>query len=285
MSMRFYVASAVIDLLVLCAALWMCSKTSSTAPAKQEKAHGGLTRQTRARREAVCRLRFLLLFVFILLGVGCSGTRAESRKQEEDIWQFCQSHAKSSSHYFPNGVFDKNPESDQTSNCLESQLLIAAKEQPLSPPPSGVEVYRLLWLQNRDAIVVRIEQRSSYFVVAKILKGRGWLPAELVVTQAHDLTPSQRSQFKALVLDAKFWELPSPAPPEESLSREVSVVIHGARLILEGVGPQGYHAVDIYSPSPSGPYASYRKLCLYMRSLSSTEPGTETPIGDGGIGY
>jgi hypothetical protein len=133
--------------------------------------------------------------------------------------------------------------------------------------PKGLgESYRFLWLRSFDnPVAVRISDAGSQCVlVAKQLDGwGGYAPGRLSKRVARTLSLEDCASFKRLIAALGFWQ-PQPADP-----RDVDTVqVDGARWVLEGQRNADYHLWDVWSPSESGPRASFRRLCLEMIRLS-----------------
>jgi hypothetical protein len=147
---------------------------------------------------------------------------------------------------------------------------LRAMREPVFCPEGGSERYRFLWLRTfHRPIAVRVEQRGDEFrVVAKELDGAGgYEPGKMVRDTSFSLPRSQWAEFRRLLADAKFWQVPTHWAPEEGV-----VGLDGAQWILEGVAGDDYHVVDRWTPDQDLRDAAFRRAAIFLLSISTVRP-------------
>lgn len=166
--------------------------------------------------------------------------------------------------YFPPGVLSSNAWGSHYLSEWYSKPLRAMGEAPMFyAEDQWAESYRFLWLPSfHPAIAVRVWKCGSERLIAfKELSGRaGYEPGKLKHSYSRRLTTGEWREFKRLLEDSCFWNLPTE---EEILGDD------GARWIFEGVKEGRYHIVDRWSPTNG----SYHELCLYMMKLYGLKSG------------
>ena len=123
---------------------------------------------------------------------------------------------------------------------------------------------RLTWLRSfHNPVVVRVECGASCILISVRLSGvGGYEPGEIAESHRVRLSRSQKDDLLRLASDVLNYE----SPPDD----EKSIVVDGARWIVEIVGADGYaasstHGSDLRETSPLA------DLCDYLVSISKIE--------------
>ena len=156
------------------------------------------------------------------------------------------------------------PPLDDDRRARYSKYLAAMGESNL--PTGGGESYRFLWLRSfHPPIAVRISAVGSQcVVVAKQLDGAGGNAAGRLARRIVRTLPAEAcAPFRGLLGALDFWR----SQPSDASDRN-AINFDGAQWVLEGRRGDGYHVWDVWSPSESGPHASFRSLCVEMIRLS-----------------
>jgi hypothetical protein len=147
---------------------------------------------------------------------------------------------------------------------------LRAMKEPVLCPDSMRERYRFLWLRTfHRPIAVRVEQRPDDIrLVAKELDGAGgYGPGTIVRDTSFSLPRAQWEEFRHLLSEAQFWQLPAHWPPEEGV-----VGVDGSQWILEGVAGEHYHVVDRWTPEHDPRDVAFRRAVLFLLSASTIKP-------------
>lgn len=156
--------------------------------------------------------------------------------------------------YFPHAVFAVNPRSDQFTIDLYSRFLKALGEPSLwelSHADHTAEVYRFLWLRNRQypvsvRIVVHAKGRGH---------GRARLFAKVVIERRLNrrrcnLMDGSERKLLERIDDVGFWTQPLHGP-------EKAGEPDGSNWIIEGIKGGEYHVIDRWNPKPTDGDAAY----------------------------
>lgn len=163
-------------------------------------------------------------------------------------------------NYFPPNVFSNNQWQDDFTVKWYSKHLAAMNEPSLLNKSNAIERYRFLWLRSfHHPVAVRLERLNDQkLLILKQLSGRGgYEPGNLVVNRTRVLTEREWSEFKRLLEQCCYWQMPAQRFDEASGE-------DGAQWIFEGARDGRYHIVDRWSPRDT----DYRKFCLYFLKIS-----------------
>jgi len=132
-------------------------------------------------------------------------------------------------------------------------------------------VYRLTWIPSfHPSVTVRIAAGANgYVLTAKILNGAGgYQPGSVARDTTITLADADVQIVSQLFAQARFWELPTIPPSDGRIG------LDGARWVLEGLSAERYHVVDRWSPQPTGPDGSFRRLAEWILARSGLVPSS-----------
>lgn len=157
------------------------------------------------------------------------------------------------SDYFPPALFQQKVDCglswgtrphyvlDEFEDAWYSKHLRAAGERPLSFAPGSPEVLRFTWLRSfHSPVIVRVEwaPAGAATLTATMLSGAGgYEPGEVSNTVSRTLTQDEVERLLAL-RQAALREPPA----------DCTMMLDGARWVVEAAGPRGYHYVNRQSP-------------------------------------
>ncbi|MBW1296371.1 hypothetical protein [Aquimarina litoralis] len=139
-----------------------------------------------------------------------------------------------------------------------SEYLYAMKEPLLFNRKTEKQIYRFTWLRTFDKpMTFRIEKwRSRYILYWKVLSGKGGYDSgELERTMLKILSEKEWIDFIDLINKADFWNM--------KLGRSFTGT-DGSEWIMEGVDPNNYRVVTVWSPTEGYFY----EACNYLISLT-----------------
>jgi hypothetical protein len=191
-----------------------------------------------------------------------------------------QSEKDTIEHFFPSGYFIDtiNPEADGTihgnefykrrkliasyTNSINSMQLWRLKEPKLFKEYPH-EVYRFTWFgffgNKHNPFTIRIENHNdTVYIVSKFISRDRNGETVLFVNDTVFLDNKAWLEFKTMIEDANFWEIPT-------IEKTSIVVMDGATWILEGKKNDLYHAVF----RVSGKNKEIGNICLYLVELST----------------
>jgi hypothetical protein len=145
-------------------------------------------------------------------------------------------------------------------------LLSRFQEMPLESLPACVdESYRVIWIPTfHSPVAVRVWSSSgSRYLVTKELDGKGgYGMGNLVLDQQPSLSDDQWFNFKRLLVQASYWDLPS--------ADDAPIPHDGAEWVIEGFAGKKYHKVHRRSPS-----TEFRAACISLVQLSGLKTEIE----------
>jgi hypothetical protein len=119
---------------------------------------------------------------------------------------------------------------------------------------------------------VNEDTKQRRFITTKQLEPNKANPAyEVLTVHSRQLVDGEWRELQRLFLDSDFWSKGSETMPLVNSNGEMVVRGDGAHWIFEASIHGNYHVANIWSPKADGPDAAYRKLCLYLLSLSSIQ--------------
>ncbi|MGC3977797.1 MAG: hypothetical protein QM751_05900 [Paludibacteraceae bacterium] len=142
-----------------------------------------------------------------------------------------------------------------------SSHLHAMKEPLLFNRKITKEIYRFTWLRTfHKPICIRFEKdNDNYAITWKMLSGEGgYDPGKLLLNKSKKLTEKEWDLFKTYLKTSNFWQM--------ELGRN-SMGTDGAEWILEGVTPEQYRVVTVWSPEKGDFY----NVCNYLISLTDLQ--------------
>ena len=182
------------------------------------------------------------LMLTILMVAGCSTPPMEAGRSPIET-----------SGYFPPALFQQKVDCgfigqarpqyvlDEFKDAWFSEHLRAAGERPLSFATESPEALRFTWLRSFHApVIVRVEwaPTGEATLTATILSGAGgYEPGEVSNTTSRTLTQDEVERLLVL-RQAALREPPA----------DCTLMLDGARWIVEAAGPGGYHYVNRQSP-------------------------------------
>ena len=123
---------------------------------------------------------------------------------------------------------------------------------------------------SHPSVTVRIAAGTNgYVLTAKILNGAGgYQPGSVARDTTITLADADVSIVSQLFTQARFWELPTIPPSDGTIG------LDGAQWVLEGLSAERYHVVDRWSPQPTGPDRSFRRLAEWILARSGLVPSS-----------
>ncbi|VTR93331.1 Uncharacterized protein OS=Chryseobacterium antarcticum GN=HY04_05025 PE=4 SV=1 [Gemmata massiliana] len=162
------------------------------------------------------------------------------------------------SGYFPAGVLDPSPNSEELFDGWFSQHLHSAGEQPLFPAPDNQPLtFRFLALPTwGKPSTVRVEQRGErWWLVGRMTDGDGgYDPGPVIRTAEGWLSATEVQRLDRLFRALSFWELPTAIN---------DTGCDGTTWVLEGAGTGRYHVAHRWCPD-KGPFAAF---CSFLGQL------------------
>jgi hypothetical protein len=152
-----------------------------------------------------------------------------------------------------------------------TQLRAAGEHVLRCLPGDSGPIYRFLWVPTfHHTVVVRVEPGAiGYRITAKTLSGAGgYDPGALAHEVSYELNDADMGRFTQLVVEARFWELPTVPLPGGMMG------LDGSQWVFEALEGARYHVVDRWSPRPDGPDAAYRRLGEWLLAHSALAPAS-----------
>lgn len=142
-------------------------------------------------------------------------------------------------------------------------------------PPDVTEAYRFLWLRSfHHPVAITVEYGPTVRRIrARETNGYDGAPGKLIYDQTRPLDQQEWQQVAALVKKARLWQ-----PPRPRFTSRGGSITDGAQWIVEGVREGNSSALVVTSPTPDGPNAAIRELCLRLLTLAERLPADGSSI-------
>lgn len=145
-----------------------------------------------------------------------------------------------------------------------SRFLYAMQEPLLFNRQLSKMVYRFTWLRTFDnPVAIRIEKESNKILLyLKVTIGEGgYDPDTITINETKTIPVSEWNRLIKLIDSADFW----------NMKRSGSFGSDGSEWIFEGVEPNKYHVVSVWTPSKGSEIFEICNLLLELSELKIKE--------------
>ncbi len=145
-----------------------------------------------------------------------------------------------------------------------SRFLFAMNEPILFNHPFSKSIYRFTWLRTFDnPLAIRIEKENDKILLyIKVTSGEGgYDPDTIKINEIKTIPDSKWNRFIKLIDSADFW----------NMKRSGSFGTDGSEWILEGVMPNKYHVVSVWSPGKGSKIFEIGNFLLELADLKIKE--------------